>query len=101
MEDFKNELEEFFENEVNDYSLSFEIGEIDDDEIIEVVTWRYGDSEKDVREDTKNSTYWKWDSINKRLLMEFGEDSDAWEYVCSHDWQVKYFWMMVSPYLFK
>ena len=101
VEDFKSELTEFLDNETSDYSIGYEMSEVDDDGVIEVVTWRYGDTEKDIKEDTKNSTYWRWDSVNKLLNMELGEDTDNWEYVCHYDWQVKYFWMMVSPYLFK
>lgn len=100
MEDFVSELKEFLDSETKDYSLAYEISPVDDDGVIEVVTWRYGDNEKCIHENTKNSTYWRWDAINKRLEMEVGEDSDRWEYVCFFDWQVKYFWMMVSPYLF-
>ena len=98
MDQFKKELEEFLESEINDYSLAFEIGPIDDD-IIEVTTWRYGDNEKCIHEKTKNSTYWRWNKSEKCLEIEMSEDS--WEKTYHYDWQVKYFWIMVAPYLFR
>ncbi len=97
---FVEELTRFMDSETDGYSLGYHISEIDDDGGIEVVTWRHGDTEKEVKEDSKNSTYWRWDPINKSLMIEVGEDTDVWEVVCYYDWTVKYFWMMVAGYLF-
>ena len=98
---FVSKLLSFIDSELDGYSLSYYIGPIDDDGVIEVTTWRYGDNESRIHEDTKNSTYWKWCPYEHDLKMEVGEDTDRWETVVSYDWRVKYFWMMVSPYLFK
>lgn len=99
MSEFLKKLTEFLDSEINDYSLAYEIGPIDDDGTIEVTTWRYGDNKNIIHEKTKNSTYWRWNNDNKSIEIEMGEDS--WYEVKYYDWQVKYFWMMVAPYLFR
>lgn len=96
---FVRKLTEFLDSETDDYSLAYEISPIDDDGVVEVLTWVYGDNKEIIKEETKNSTYWKFE--DNELKIEMGEDTDSWEAVADYNWTVKYFWMMVSPYLFR
>ena len=94
-------LIEFLDSETDGYSLAYNFSPVDDDGLIEVCTWRYGDNERCIHEKTKNSTYWRYNTEEQDLEMEMGEDTDSWQTIVGYDWRVKYFWMMVSPYLFK
>lgn len=84
---FKEELESFLESECDDYGMSFTV-EYNGDTASVVVSSEYNGRCIDLE--------FKYE--NRELLMEMYDGH--WETVRWWDWQVKYFWMKVSPVLF-
>ncbi len=91
MKTFEKKLEEFLESELNDYGLEYEIFEIEDG-IIDVDIWNIN------KENATASTRWRW---KEHLEVEMISDLDVWEEVDYYSSKVKYFWMLISPKVFR
>lgn len=90
---FADRLNEFLQSECSDYGLTY--------------TWEYSEDYEcavaiikndDSRQLTKE-VHFKYNEEEDDLLMELCED--CWETTREFDWTVKYFWMFISPELFK
>lgn len=93
---FRSALTDFLDSECNNYGMSYEILEDTDDEYIPSVEVEINidHDERSIIERFAWRTDYRSDDC---LCLEVGEDN--WKYVCEFDWQVKYFWMQVSPKL--
>jgi len=114
---FRDALTTFLATQLNEYQLiQYKMSPIDDDGIIEVTTWVESydfldDTNSDVNLDyseehpiildSKNSTYWRWNSEESTLELEMDDRTNEWKAVTESGPSVKHFWIMVAPYLFK
>ena len=91
-EKFANRLKEYLDTECSDYGLSYK--------------WEYTDDcgycaveiSREHTESTKE-LHFKYDEDKDDLLIELCEDS--YYATREFDWTVKYFWMLISPAIFK
>lgn len=94
-EEQENLLENFLNSELDDYGLSWEYAERDDDEKKYEIRIILNGEEKCVEsfkiDETSNYRCNKYDA----LFNEMGDD--YWQEINEYDYCVKYFWMKVAP----
>jgi hypothetical protein len=87
---FSERLTEFLDSECSDYDIEYSWNWNDDCNCCEVNISRY---------DNKIDVDFKYDENSNSLFIDMSDGN--WQEVNEYDFLVKYFWMLISPAIFK